>query len=414
MFDNGGPRLDAWGPLAFSSRLQDMGRMGPVLCFLVLGSAAYGASRTLPLGDARRGREVFRARQCDLCHSINGEGGNTAPDLGRSVGRGFAPYRLAGLLWDHAPAMWEAMRKRNFPVPEVTERDAADLFAYFYAVQFVERRGDAEQGRRVFRARLCATCHGLTTSAKQGIRPVAEWPALEDTLDLVSAVWNRAPQMRTALDAAKVHSPQLSAAELTDLIAYLKRLPSAIHPETGSMPPSAEIGQQIYTAKGCKECHKGSNSLESRPTLYTFVDFAATLWNHPFRVPSGPAPIAEAEMEHLVSYLVSMQFFEERGDLGRGRRIYERKRCGLCHDDPSSGAPARSAMGGRMTSFGIAAALWKHGPAMLQKMRERKYAWPRFTGSEMADLSAYLHGLELKQRPAATAGPPEGSPPPKR
>jgi cytochrome c2 len=242
---------------------------------------------------------------------------------------------------------------------------------------------------------------------------VAEWPALEDALDLASAVWNRAPEMRSALDAAKVRYPELTATELTDLIAYLKRLPSAQHAQTGSLPPSAEIGRGIYIAKGCEHCHTGSDSLESRPTLFTFSDLAATLWNHSFRVPAKPAPLVDVEMEQLVSYLISMQFFEERGDLARGRKIYEGKRCGLCHDDPSSGAPPRAAMGGRMTSFGIFAALWKHGPAMLQKMRDRKFAWPRFAGSEMADLSAYLHGLELKQRPAATSGRPKRSAPPK-
>jgi cytochrome c5 len=213
--------------------------------------------------------------------------------------------------------------------------------------------------------------------------------------------------MRSALDAAKIPYPKLTAAELTDLVAYLKDVPSEKHAQTGSLQPSAEIGGRIYAAKSCAGCHTGPNSLESRPTLFTFSDFSATLWNHPFRVPAKPAPLADTEMEQLVSYLVSMQFFQERGDLGRGRKIYENKRCGSCHDDPSSGAPAHSGMGGRMTSFDIFAGVWKHGPAMLQKMRERKFVWPRFTGSEMADLSAYLHGLELKKRPSGTSGPPE-------
>jgi cytochrome c2 len=384
-----------------------MGRTGRVVWFLILGSAAYGASRALPLGDARRGQEVFHARQCDLCHSINGEGGNSAPDLGRSVGRGFAPYQLAGLFWDHAPAMWDAMRKRGVPVPQVSDGDAADLFAYFYAVQFIARRGDARQGRRVFQAKQCGLCHGLTKAAKQSIRPVAEWPALEDELDLASALWNRAPQMRSSLDAAKVPYPDLTAPELTNLIAYLKLLPSAKHAQTGSVPASALLGREIYTAKRCESCHSGGSSLESHPTVFTIGDFAATLWNHSLRVPATPAPIVDVEMEQLVAYLVSMQFFAERGDLTMGRKVYESKRCGVCHDDPSSGAPPRTAMGGRMTSFDIAAALWKHGPAMLQKMRERRFAWPRFTGSEMADLSAYLHGLELRRRPAGGSAPPE-------
>jgi cytochrome c len=111
-------------------------------------------------------------------------------------------------------------------------------------------------------------------------------------------------------------------------------------------------------------------------------------------------------MRRLVGYLVSTQFFEERGDPRQGKKVFARKRCGICHDDPSSGAPARSAMAGRMTSFDMVAALWKHGPVMLNRMRLKRISWPRFSGSEMADLTAYLHGLQLKQRrPPIDAAP---------
>ena len=55
-------------------------------------------------------------------------------------------------------------------------------------------------------------------------------------------------------------------------------------------------------------------------------------------------------------------------------------------------------MAGRMTSFGLVAALWKHGPEMMKRMQRQKIAWPHFAGSEMADLTAYLHGLEFKRR----------------
>jgi hypothetical protein len=59
-----------------------------------------------------------------------------------------------------------------------------------------------------------------------------------------------------------------------------------------------------------------------------------------------------------------------------------------------------------MTSFDMVAALWKHGPVMLNRMRLKRISWPRFSGSEMADLTAYLHGLQLKQRrPPIDAAP---------
>jgi hypothetical protein len=55
-------------------------------------------------------------------------------------------------------------------------------------------------------------------------------------------------------------------------------------------------------------------------------------------------------------------------------------------------------MAGTMTSFGMVAALWKHGPAMLARMRRERIAWPHFNGPDMADLTAYLHGVEFKRR----------------
>jgi hypothetical protein len=39
-----------------------------------------------------------------------------------------------------------------------------------------------------------------------------------------------------------------------------------------------------------------------------------------------------------------------------------------------------------------------HGPTMLDRMRRSKIGWPRFRGSEMADLAAYLHGTEFRRR----------------
>ena len=107
-----------------------------------------------------------------------------------------------------------------------------------------------------------------------------------------------------------------------------------------------------------------------------------------------------------MGYLVSTQFFEERGNPEQGEKVFARKHCGGCHDDPASGAQGRSAMAGRITSFGMVAALWKHGPVMLSRMRLKKIPWPRFSGSEMADLAAYLYGYRLKQRqPVADPAP---------
>ncbi len=35
--------------------------------------------------------------------------------------------------------------------------------------------------------------------------------------------------------------------------------------------------------------------------------------------------------------------------------------------------------------------LWRHGPRMLDQMKTKGLAWPRFDGAQMADLIAYLN-----------------------
>ena len=35
--------------------------------------------------------------------------------------------------------------------------------------------------------------------------------------------------------------------------------------------------------------------------------------------------------------------------------------------------------------------LWRHGPRMLDQMKTKGIEWPRFDGTQMADLIAYLN-----------------------
>lgn len=375
-----------------------------LLFVIVAGPTGICATRSMLPGDADRGRGVFRTQNCDVCHSINGKGGEGAPDLGQGVERGFSPYVMAGLLWNHAPVMWASMERRGIAKPELSEQQAADLFVFFFAARYFEQPGDARRGARVFRVKRCAECHGIGSVLREGIQPVAAWKSLADPIALAQQMWNHSWEMRPALERMEIPFPRFSAQEMADLLVYLRSTQRSGHAGDFS-PGSAESGEKLFVLKGCAGCHRGAQALEARPTRYNLTDFAAAMWNHPSRAAQNSAAISYEEMRRLVGYLVSTQFFEERGDLEQGKRIYARKRCGACHDDLSSGAPGRSAMAGKMTSFEMAAALWKHGPAMLGRMRLKGISWPRFSGSEMADLTAYLHGFQLKQRRPPTDPP---------
>ena len=359
-------------------------------------AGAAAATSLLP-GDASRGRELFHTNNCSRCHSVNGEGGRSAPDLGRSVDRGFSPYMLAGLLWNHGPSMWAAMDREGIPRPALGEQQAADLFVYFFAARFFEQPGNSRRGRQVFLEKRCAECHGIGSARRAGILPAASWKSLADPIALAQQMWNHSREMRDELDRMEFPYPRLSAQELADLLVYLRGVQG--QGRGGEFSPApAGAGRNLFASKGCAACHRGSLALESRPTRYGLTDFAASLWNHPSRTQAVPPQIGYDEMRGLVGWLVSMQFFEERGNPEIGRKVFAGKRCGACHDNPASNAPARSTMAGKMTSFYMVAALWKHGPAMLEQMRRSKIGWPRFSGSEMADLAAYLHGTQLKRR----------------
>ena len=355
------------------------------------------ATRSLLLGDAERGAALFKSLNCIVCHSVAGVGGKKAPDLGQGRDRGYSPYDMAALMWNHAPAMWGATASARVTVPAMDEQQAADLFVYFYAAGYFETPGDAKRGKQLFLARRCGQCHGVGAPVREGIRPVAEWDSLWDPIALAQQMWNHSSEMAGALHQSEVPYPLLSAQEMTDLLAWLRASRPPGH-AAGTTPVSPESGRTLLVSKGCAGCHRGALALESHRTRYSLTDFAAAMWNHPFRTANHQTPVSLEEMRRLVGYLVATQFFDERGDPGHGKRVFESKRCSGCHDDSSSGAPGRSVMLGTMTSFGMVAALWKHGPMMLNAMRRQNIPWPRFNGPEMSDVSAYLHGLQLKRR----------------
>ncbi len=92
-------------------------------------------------GDARRGEQIFRSESCVGCHSLNGEGGKLAPDLGKRIDRNYTPAVMASVMWNHAPAMWAAMRRQGIVKSTLLPESAADLFAFFYSSRSLRNPG---------------------------------------------------------------------------------------------------------------------------------------------------------------------------------------------------------------------------------------------------------------------------------
>lgn len=350
-----------------------------LVVFLLLAVACWAAD-TVP-GDAQQGARLFDSLHCVNCHAINGEGGKLGPDLGKRVGRDFTPSRLAGLMWNHAPTMWNAMEKAGIEKPTISNDQAADLFAYFFAARFFDKPGDASRGRQAFVSKGCGGCHNITTPSSIGAKPLTEWDHLSSPIDLAREMWNHASQMNEKVSRENRKWPQITAQDLTDILVYVQNLPGARKSPPQFSPASAETGKDLFAAKGCADCHRGNNSLARRTSSRTMNDFAAAMWNHAQSMLQKPPALSTDEMRRIVGYVWSLQFFDEPASAARGKKVFDAK-CQVCHQaaPPAAGAGA----------FGLVSGLSQHGPAMLGKMQEKRVEWPRFAGTEMADLLAYL------------------------
>ena len=352
-----------------------------------------GLAATIIPGDARRGEQLFQSEQCIQCHRLNGKGGDLAPDLARRVDRNFTPAVMASLMWNHAPQMWATMKQEGAKKGSMTSQQAADLFAYFVSARYFEKPGDAARGKRAFAARHCADCHGITHSPVEAAPAVAKWESLADPMILAQQMWNHGPKMRAEFAKRKLAWGKITGQELTDMLVYLKNLPETRNlAQNLSFPPS-DSGEELFASKGCTECHTGSRALELLLKNQTLTDIAVDMWNHQPSMKNPPPTFSGEEMRQLISYIWARQYFGSAGNGGRGKNVFTAKNCATCHNDPASGAPKLAKGKDAYSDITMVAALWDHGPRMLDLMTSKGMAWPRFSAQEMSDLIAYLNSL---------------------
>lgn len=365
---------------------------------LAVASAGWGQDRP---GDAQRGAMLFQQHRCVVCHSINGVGGSGAPDLARRSIRELTPSGLAASMWNHAPAMWRAMVARGLPAPKLEPGEVADLFAYFYALRYFDPPGDAARGKEVYISARCSACHGAASGPGP---PVAQWRATTDPIQWAQQMWNHTGGMTRQAKQAGIRWPRLTVQQMVDLMIYAQNLPGArlAPPTLRAGDPGA--GAKLFELQNCSRCHTvGEPATHGRMDLLqptrryqTLTEFAVGMWNH---APSmrGRAersnidilPFNADEMSDLLAYLFQKRLFDERGDARRGGRVYKDRNCGACHG--AGEAPDLAQFRGRFSPLFATSAVWKHGFQMLEGLEKRRMKWPSLTGTEMADLIAYLN-----------------------
>ncbi len=339
---------------------------------------AVGSIRAESLADASRGEQFLQTQRCFTCHRLdNGWKKGILAKLRRTR---VTPSRLVGVIWNHAPVIWDAMRQAGMPIPVVSYQQASDAILYFAAAGYFEPGGDSIRGARTMQKQGCATCHSVDGAGGIG-PPVAAW-TLANPIDLMQSMWKHSSHMRAALEQKKLNWPSLSNGELGDIIAYV--LPIVKQP---AQLPQMQIGEAgrgkaLFLRKGCANCHKGSMVSEFTVYEHTLTELAAVLWNHAPMMLYAPPELTRQEMSDVLAYLWSVRYFEETGNAVRGKAVFANRKCQQCHPTPP--------LAGRADSTAMLASVWKHA-SVEEKLGTKSSPWPRLAGEDVADLISFLN-----------------------
>jgi cytochrome c2 len=374
-----------------------------ILALLFVSAATVGQVKVMP-GDVASGERVLEQKGCLSCHSLNGKGGNRAPDFSNPTGRTNKPGLLASEMWNHSPSMWAEFESQNKTVPAITSAEAADLFAYFYATLYFAPKGDAARGRQVFEDKRCVSCHGEILDGKSARSLdkslMDKWTDVKDPIVWAERMWNHSNEMLSATTNRGINWPRLSERDVVDLVTFLSKLPDTEPQQVAFAVGDPSLGRSVFD-RTCVTCHsfgpeKPKIDLLTKSAPSSVTDYIADMWNHApeMRSRGGQTEkLASGDMRNLIAFLFAQRFFFEPGDSAKGRKVYDSKGCGNCHEARRSqtGAPDLTLATEAYSPITLTASIWRHGPAMLKAMKQQKIEWPEFEKSEMTDLIAWLN-----------------------
>jgi cytochrome c2 len=176
----------------------------------------------------------------------------------------------------------------------------------------------------------------------------------------------------------------------------------------GPVPGDARRGEDVLRQEGCVNCHSvrgqggkiGPDLSRMVARDFTPSQMASLMWNHAPTMWSAMdkagvtrGSLSEQQAADLFAYFYSLRYFENPGDAGRGRRVFESKRCAECHGITTrlaSGAPPLSTWPSVADPIELAGAMWNHAPRMTKALADKKVPWPALTTQEMTDLALYV------------------------
>jgi cytochrome c2 len=365
--------------------------------------------------DPLKGSKLFVSKGCIKCHMIWGIGDPLGPDLAQ-MSKDLNLLQLAGLLWSHSPKMIEIMQERGVPRPTFTPQEMGDLMGYIYYFNYFDQPGSFREGERLFGEKGCDQCHSVGNRGNKNKIPLDNYGRYISPAFLVTGLWNHSPDILMEMRRIGLKQPEFKGQELNHVLAYLRG--EAIN-QNGEIiyiePGTPKKGIGLFTQKKCVVCHsvwgeggKKSTDLGRRELRLSLTEIAGKIWSHSGQMWQEmkkiglPFPsFSPKEMADLISYLYFIQFYDERGNIKEGKKLYREKVCIFCHALEGEGeniGPDLSESEVNFSPIYLASAMWNHAIIMEDMLEEKNLPWPRFSGNEMRDLVSYVQEASKASR----------------
>jgi mono/diheme cytochrome c family protein len=108
-----------------------------------------------------------------------------------------------------------------------------------------------------------------------------------------------------------------------------------------------------------------------------------------------PPPVLQGnEMADLRMFLASLRYFEPTGSPLVGERVFSERGCAACHGQMAEGTkigPGLRSGKEAFTTISLTAALWLHGPRMIDRAEELGIPWPTLKATDIGNLVSFLN-----------------------
>ena len=347
------------------------------------------------------GRIVFEQKGCINCHAIYGNGGNTAPDLGK---HNFfeSNYDLISEMWNHSAGMLNEMEVKNFNLQKFTAKDFRDLRIFLHYLRYLEVSGNVNAGEKLFAKMGCDNCHSIGKVSPNKIR-LDKLGVHASPVYLAQEMWNHAVEMQKMQKTSNVRVPVFMDDEFADLSSYITAVSVYNKRQKIYMTPGNPIsGEKIFSDKGCFYCH---NEKHIGPDLMqvnlnkSVIEIAGLMWNHSVEMEQSvqknkiAMPAFEGnEMADLISFLYFNNKSEIDGSAETGKQVVQDKGCINCHSTGNSyNAIDASAIGPFSSEDDFFSELWNHLPLMEKNLYLKGRSLSKLLPSEIKSLYLYFN-----------------------